>query len=72
VAQAPKAPAPALWAVGDLPVLALFAKAKTHLRWPMTRAERPEIDNTMDVDGFAVRLTIAGPKAQAPGQRHRV
>ena len=27
----------------------------------------PEIDNTQDVEGFAVRLTVAGPKAKVPG-----
>lgn len=68
VAQAPKAPAPQAQAVGDLSgVLALFAKAKTHLRWPAIVLCVPEIDADMDVDDYAIRLTIAGPRAQAPG-----
>lgn len=66
VAQAPRAEAQQT--VGDLSgVLALFAKAKTYLKRPAIVLSVPEIDNTQDVDGFAVRLTIAGPGAKAPG-----
>jgi hypothetical protein len=68
VAQAPKAPAPQAQAVGELSgVLALFAKAKTHLKFPAIVLGVPEIDNTQDVEGFTLRLTIAGPRAKVPG-----
>jgi len=67
VAQAPRAPV-ATQAVGELSgVLALFAKAKQHLKFPAIVLSVPEIDADQDVDGFAVRLTVAGPKAKVPG-----
>lgn len=63
VAQAPQATAQ----VGELGgVLALFAKAKTHLRWPAIVLSVPELETDTEI-GFAVRLTVAGPKAKAPG-----
>jgi hypothetical protein len=68
VAQAPKAAAPQAQAVGDLGgVLALFAKAKANLKFPAIVLGVPEIDATQDVEGFTVRLTVAGPKAKVPG-----
>jgi Family of unknown function (DUF6011) len=55
--RAPQAQA----AVGDLGgVLALFAKAKTHLKRPAILLSVPEADTS-------IRLTIAGPKAKVPG-----
>jgi hypothetical protein len=62
------APAQATLALGDLGgVLALFAKAKTHLKYPAIVLSVPEIDNTMDVEGFAVRLSLASERAKVPG-----
>jgi hypothetical protein len=68
VAQAPKAAAPQAQAVGDLGgVLALFARAKKNLKFPAICLGVPEIDATQDVEGFAIRLTLAGPQAKVPG-----
>lgn len=68
VVAAPKAPIPQTQAVGDLGgVLALFARAKAHLKFPAIVLSVPEIDNTQDVEDFAVRLTIAGERAKFPG-----
>jgi hypothetical protein len=54
------APAPQA-AVGDLGgVLALFAKAKTHLKRPAILLSVPEADTS-------IRLTIAGERAKVPG-----
>src|SRR5262245_20611227 len=73
---APQAkPAQASMAVGNLGgVLALFAKAKTHLKRPAIVLSVPELDvSKEDVWGdrerrfFDLRLTIAGPKAKVPG-----
>lgn len=53
--------------VGELAgVLALFAKAKTHLRWPAIVLSVPELETETEI-GFAVRITVAGPKAKVPG-----
>jgi hypothetical protein len=67
VPQEKAAPAPQA-SVGELTgVLALFAKAKTHLKRPAIVLGVPEIDNTQDVDGWGIRLTLAGPQAKVPG-----
>src|SRR5262245_25708562 len=72
----PQAAAPQASAqVGSLDgVLALFAKAKTHLKRPAIVLSVPELDvSKEDVWGdrerrfFDLRLTIAGPKAKVPG-----
>jgi len=59
---APQAkPAQAEMAVGNLGgVLALFAKAKQHLKFPAIVLDVPEAN-------VVVRLTVAGPKAKVPG-----
>lgn len=48
-------------AVGELGgVNALFAKAKTHLKWPAIVLSVPAINET-------IRITVAGPKSNVPG-----
>jgi hypothetical protein len=62
------AAAQASLAVGQLTgVLALFAKAKTHLKRPAIVLCVPEVDQDNDLEGWGIRLTIAGPKAKVPG-----
>jgi hypothetical protein len=58
VAPAPRAETQA---VGDLSgVLALFAKAKQHLKHPAIVLSVPEA-------GFAIRINVAGDRAKVPG-----
>ena len=60
-AVAARPAAEAAQAVGDLSgVLALFAKAKTHLK-------HPAIVLSVPAGGFSVRLNLAGPRAKVPG-----
>jgi hypothetical protein len=59
-------PKPATAAVGDLTgVLALFDKAKANLKYPAIVLSVPELSK--DDYTFALRLSIAGPKARVPG-----
>src|SRR5262252_2410712 len=67
VAPTPRTPA-AAQAVGEMDgVLALFAKAKTHLKRPAIVLSVPEVDQTNDLEGWGIRLTIAGERAKVPG-----
>lgn len=65
VAQAPKAEAPAAQQVGDLTgVLALFERTKGKLKYP---AIVLEVVDPQGESVSAIRLTVAGPQAKAPG-----